>query len=106
LSPQDSEPRTGHHVRAKDLVLVATLIDTAYLVISQLADIGFGTIVDELREAEPAWLILGLILTSATRSRSSNAGIRRAGSSSSNSRRRPTSRMLRRCVSRTGGRSV
>jgi N-acyl homoserine lactone hydrolase len=44
--------------------------------------------------------------TSATRSRSSNAGIRRAGSSSSNSRRRPTSRMSRRCVSRTRGRSV
>jgi hypothetical protein len=56
LSPQDSEPRTAHHVRAKDLVLVAALIVTAFLVISQLADIGFGTIADDLREAEPAWL--------------------------------------------------
>ena len=37
-----------------------------------------------------------------------NAGIRRASSSSSTSRRRPTSRMSRRCVSRTRtrGRSV
>ena len=60
------EPQRGHHVRAKDLVLVAALIVTAYLVISQLADIGFGTIADELREAEPAWLILGLLLAQCT----------------------------------------
>ena len=43
--------------------------------------------------------------TSATRSRTWNAGIRRASSSSSNSRRRPTSRMPQRCVSRARGRS-
>ena len=39
------------------VVLVAVLVVTAYLVIAQLADIGFGTIADELRElgvgAEP-----------------------------------------------------
>src|SRR5437867_4461605 len=35
-----------------------------------------------------------------------DARIRRAGTSSSNSRRRPTSRMSRRCVSRTRGLSV
>lgn len=62
LSPQDLEPRKGHHVRVKDVVLLAALVVTAYVVIAQLADIGFGTIADELREAEPAWLILGLIL--------------------------------------------
>jgi lysylphosphatidylglycerol synthase-like protein len=66
LSQQDSKPRTGHHVRAKDLFLVAALVVTAYLVIAQLADIGFGTIAHELREAEPAWLILGLILAQCT----------------------------------------
>ena len=66
LSQQDLEPRTGHHVRAKDLVLVAALIVTAYFVIAQLADIGFGTIADELRTAEPALLILGLILAQST----------------------------------------
>jgi uncharacterized membrane protein YbhN (UPF0104 family) len=66
LSPQDSEPRTGHHFRAKDLVLVAALAVSAYVVISQLADIGFGTIADELRQAEPAWLLLALILAQCT----------------------------------------
>ena len=44
--------------------------------------------------------------TSGTRSRSSNAPIRRAGDSCSSSQRRPTSRMSRRCASRTRGRSV
>lgn len=66
MSPQDSEPRTGHHVRAKDLVLVAALAVSAYIVISQLADIGFGTIADELRQAEPVWLVLALILAQCT----------------------------------------
>jgi uncharacterized membrane protein YbhN (UPF0104 family) len=50
----------------KDLVLVAALVVTAYLVISQLADIGFGTIADELSEAQPAWLILALLLAQCT----------------------------------------
>jgi uncharacterized membrane protein YbhN (UPF0104 family) len=45
---------------------VAALAVSAYLVISQLADIGFGTIADQLREAEPAWLVLGLILAQCT----------------------------------------
>jgi uncharacterized membrane protein YbhN (UPF0104 family) len=66
LSPQDLEPRKGHHVRAKDLALLAALVVSAYVLIAQLADIGFGTIAHELREAEPAWLILGLILAQCT----------------------------------------
>jgi len=66
LSPDASKSPAGHHVRAKDLVLVAALIVSAYLVISQLADIGFGTIVDELRGAEPVWLLLALILAQCT----------------------------------------
>lgn len=66
MSQQISEPQTARHVRAKNLVLVAALVVTAYLVIAQLADIGFGTIADELREAEPAWLILGLLLAQCT----------------------------------------
>ena len=67
MSPQDLEPRKGlHHVRVKDLVLVAALVVTAYVLIAQLADIGMGTIADELREAQPAWLILGLIFAQCT----------------------------------------
>lgn len=66
MGKEASEPRTGHHVRAKDLALLAVLAVTAYLVISQLADIGFGTIADELRGAEPAWLIVAFILAQCT----------------------------------------
>ena len=55
-----------HRIRAKDLVLVAAVILAAYLLISQLADIGFGTIADELRDAELVWVAIALILAQAT----------------------------------------
>ena len=47
-------------IRPKDLLLMAALILAAYLLISQLADIGFGTIADELRDAELAWVVVAL----------------------------------------------
>jgi uncharacterized membrane protein YbhN (UPF0104 family)/tRNA A-37 threonylcarbamoyl transferase component Bud32 len=53
-------------VRPKDLVMTAALAFAAYLLISQLADIGLGTVVDQLREADPAWLIVGLLLAQST----------------------------------------
>jgi uncharacterized membrane protein YbhN (UPF0104 family)/tRNA A-37 threonylcarbamoyl transferase component Bud32 len=49
-------------VRPKDLVTTAALVFAAYLLISQLADIGFRTIVDQLGDADPAWLIVALLL--------------------------------------------
>jgi glycosyltransferase 2 family protein len=49
-------------VRAKDLLLMAALIFAAYLLISQLAKIGFGTIAHELGQADAAWVVLALIL--------------------------------------------
>jgi glycosyltransferase 2 family protein len=49
-------------IRPKDILLMAALVFAAYLLISQLAEIGFDTIVDELRRAEPAWVLLALIL--------------------------------------------
>jgi uncharacterized membrane protein YbhN (UPF0104 family)/tRNA A-37 threonylcarbamoyl transferase component Bud32 len=52
-------------VRAKDLLLMALLVAAAYLLISQLAEIGFGTIADELRRAEPVWVIAALLLAQA-----------------------------------------
>jgi uncharacterized membrane protein YbhN (UPF0104 family) len=42
--------------------VTAFLIFAAYLLISQLAEIGFGTIADELGKADLAWVILGLLL--------------------------------------------
>jgi uncharacterized membrane protein YbhN (UPF0104 family)/tRNA A-37 threonylcarbamoyl transferase component Bud32 len=49
-------------VRPRDLLLTAALVFAAYLLISQLADIGFGTIAHELGQAEPTWLVVALIL--------------------------------------------
>ena len=53
-------------VRAKDVALMGALVFAAYLLISQLADIGFGTIADELREAELAWVVVALVLAQTT----------------------------------------
>ena len=53
-------------VRAKDVVLMAALVFAAYLVISQLAEIGFRTIADELGEANLAWVVIALVLAQAT----------------------------------------
>ena len=53
-------------VRPKDLLMTAALVFAAYLLISQLADIGFRTIIDQLREADPAWLIVALLLAQCT----------------------------------------
>jgi uncharacterized membrane protein YbhN (UPF0104 family)/tRNA A-37 threonylcarbamoyl transferase component Bud32 len=53
-------------VRPKDILLMAALIFGAYLLISKLAAIGFGTIVDELGDANLAWVVVALILAQAT----------------------------------------
>jgi glycosyltransferase 2 family protein len=53
-------------VRLKDVLTMAAVIFAAYLVISQLAEIGFHTIADQLREAEPVWVIVALILAQCT----------------------------------------
>ncbi len=49
-------------VRPKDLLTMAALVFAAYLIITQLAEIGFDTIADELRDAEPVWVVVALIL--------------------------------------------
>jgi uncharacterized membrane protein YbhN (UPF0104 family)/tRNA A-37 threonylcarbamoyl transferase component Bud32 len=53
-------------VRAKDLLLMAGVIVAAYLLISELASIGFGTIADELRTADLAWVMVALLLAQST----------------------------------------
>jgi len=49
-------------VRPKDLLTMAALVLAAYLIISQLAQIGFGTIADQLSNAEPVWIVIALLL--------------------------------------------
>jgi uncharacterized membrane protein YbhN (UPF0104 family)/tRNA A-37 threonylcarbamoyl transferase component Bud32 len=53
-------------VRPRDILTTTALIVAAYLLISQLAQIGFGTIAHELRGAEVAWVIVALLLAQAT----------------------------------------
>lgn len=48
-------------LRVRDLVATALLALGAYLLITKLAKIGFGTIADELRHAQIAWVVVGLI---------------------------------------------
>jgi len=48
--------------RARDLAVTALLALAAYLLISQLAKLGFETVVDELRQAELGWVLFALLL--------------------------------------------
>jgi hypothetical protein len=49
-------------IRGRDFLVTAAVAFAAYLLISQLAKIGFDTIADNLRHAEPAWLIAALVV--------------------------------------------
>ena len=53
-------------IRLRDFVFTAMIGIAAYLIITQLAEIGFGTIADELRDAEVAWIVAGLIIAQLT----------------------------------------
>ena len=55
-----------HRVQLKDIALMAAVIFAAYLLITQLADIGFRTIADELGEAQLVWVAVALILAQST----------------------------------------
>lgn len=53
-------------IRPKDLLLTAALVFGAYLLISKLAAIGFGTIYHELVKADVAWVVVALLLAQTT----------------------------------------
>jgi hypothetical protein len=53
-------------IRPKDLLLTAALVFGAYLLISKLASIGFGTIAHELGQADIAWVVVALVLAQTT----------------------------------------
>jgi uncharacterized membrane protein YbhN (UPF0104 family)/tRNA A-37 threonylcarbamoyl transferase component Bud32 len=53
-------------MRPRDLVATALVAVGAYLLISKLAKIGFGTIADDLRHAQVAWIVVGLITAQLT----------------------------------------
>jgi glycosyltransferase 2 family protein len=53
-------------LRPRDFVITAMVGVAAYLLITQLARIGFGTIGHELRNAEIAWIVVGVVLAQLT----------------------------------------
>ena len=53
-------------IRFRDFVVTAAVGFSAYLLISQLAGIGFATIAADLRRAEPAWIAIGFVLAQVT----------------------------------------
>ena len=61
--PEIAEMR---RIRPQDILTMAAIVFAAYTIISQLADIGFATLVDQLQEAELAWVLLALILAQVT----------------------------------------
>ena len=62
--PPELEPMA--RVSVKKLLMTALIGVAAYGVITQLADIGFGTIADQLRSADIAWVVVALILAQLT----------------------------------------
>jgi uncharacterized membrane protein YbhN (UPF0104 family)/tRNA A-37 threonylcarbamoyl transferase component Bud32 len=50
-------------IRLRNLLVTAAVLFSAYVLIGQLADIGFGTIADLLRHAEPVWVLVALVVT-------------------------------------------
>ena len=53
-------------MRPRDFVITAMVAIAAYLLITQLARIGFGTIAHELRSAEIVWVLVGLVIAQLT----------------------------------------
>jgi uncharacterized membrane protein YbhN (UPF0104 family) len=53
-------------IRLRDFVVTAAVAFSAYLLISQLAGIGFATIAVDLRRADPAWIAIGFVLAQVT----------------------------------------
>jgi uncharacterized membrane protein YbhN (UPF0104 family) len=55
-----------HRVRPRDFLMTALIALAAYLLITKLAKIGFGTIWDELRTSDPAWVGVAVVLANLT----------------------------------------
>jgi glycosyltransferase 2 family protein len=51
-----------HRIRLRNLLLTVAVAFSVYLLIGQLADVGFRTIADTLKHAQPAWLLVALVV--------------------------------------------
>jgi glycosyltransferase 2 family protein len=55
-----------HRVRPRDFVMTGLIALAAYLLITKLAKIGFGTIYHELRSSDLAWVGIALVIANLT----------------------------------------
>lgn len=55
------EPRVKPRWRWTDIVMVVLVVVGLFILVRLLGNVGFGTIWDQLRSADPMWLILGLL---------------------------------------------
>ena len=59
-------PAQLRRIRGRDFVITAAVGFSAYLLISQLAGIGFDTVADDVHQAVPTWLVVGLAVAQVT----------------------------------------
>lgn len=58
---QIEEPRAKPRWKWTDIVMVVLVVVGLFILVRLLGDVGFKTIWDQLRSADPMWLILGLL---------------------------------------------
>jgi tRNA A-37 threonylcarbamoyl transferase component Bud32 len=59
--PVEIAPMT--RIRPRNLLITAAVLFSGYVLIAQLADIGFATVADNLRHAQLAWVVVALVIT-------------------------------------------
>jgi uncharacterized membrane protein YbhN (UPF0104 family) len=62
---EEPEVAPLRRIRPRDVLLMAAVVFGAYVLVSQLAEIGFGTIAHELGAADAGWAIVALIVAQA-----------------------------------------
>lgn len=61
MSDEIVEPRAKSRWRWTDIVMVVLVVVGLFILVRLLGDVGFETIWNQLRSADPMWLILGLL---------------------------------------------
>jgi len=62
LGIEEPEPAPIRRVSTKDIVMVVFAIIAAYALLSQIADVGFDTILEELQNASIGWLVAAFVV--------------------------------------------
>lgn len=65
LEVDQPEPAPVRRVRVRDVVLTAAAMIAANALITQIADVGFDTLVEAFREASPGWFVVAFLINLA-----------------------------------------